>query len=798
MKPLRRVVVRWFGPMGPLLPILVGLTAAATPLAADFFDGAPYAAVALVSTAGAVVACLATVRLRAAAALAVGIAAGTGVLMVVLADVPNLVGMPGPGLGPLEVGRHVARGWPDLLASAVPAEQSAALLALPLALCWAAAFLSALLVRQGRPGAISLLPLLAVTVVLLALGPGPLSVAAALVVAASALVHLAVRAAYAGIRASGELGQRQSPSQLGRYALRTFVFVGLPAVVAAVGLGGVGTSLALGDPQRTDLHSPSGIEASDELTPLSQMRRQLLADPTELFTLTISGAADAGPAADSSDPPLVDRLRVATLERYDGALWTSSGVFLPVSNRVREPDTSPRPTIPVTVQVRLTPRYQSSYLPLVGLLRTVSGPSLGLDEDTDTLVTGVEPGTPIDLSFTAEVPRGERPREVGPPSPAASGFDDLSGITLPPAFQSFVDEVAGDAADPVERLTRLEEAMRSRDGFGYSFEDAYSGHDLPLLDTYLSPTPVPPFLLNRQGYAEQSAAAFTLLARMQGLPARVAVGYLLSDPDAAAGGALVSVSTSDAHAWPEVFLNGEWVAFEPTDRTVRSVRSLTPEQVDNTGRPQEAEQLPVVPPPAPTTVEVPAPPPWRLIAAGAAAVIVLALPVTAKLVRSRLRRRGDPARRVLGAWRELRDRLRDRGAPLTRSTTPRDLWAGSTQRPGVAATWWDELDELARLHDRALFAPDGSDAEAARRAWQLVPRLARGSGFGRRLPRRLLGRLDIRSLRRPPPGRAPIGPVPIAPADNDAAVAQPVTSIDTGPGDRRPALVGQGRKGARR
>ena len=789
MRGVWRRLRRWFGPVGPTLPIVVGLTAAATPLAGDFFGGAPYAAVALVSAVGVLVACLATVRLPAAVALVAGIVAGTGLLMVVLADVPRLVGVPGTDLGPLEVARLVARGWPDLLASAVPAEQSPALLALPLALCWSAAFVTVVLVRRDRPGAVSVLPLLTVVVALLLLGPGPESLPAAAVVAASALIHLAVRAAYAGLRASGGLGQHREPARLGRYALRTFGLVGLPAVVVAVGVGGLGTRLAVGDPARTDLHELSYVEASDELTPLAQLRRQLLADPTELFSVTIKGEGAGGAP--------IDRLRVASLEHYDGALWTSSGVFLPVTSRVRKPDTSTRPTVPVSVQVRLGPSYQSSYLPVVGLLRTVTGPSLGLAEDTDTLITGVDPGTPIDLSFTAEIPTGERPREVGPSSPAASGLDDLSGITLPPSFQSFVDEVAGDATDPVERLTLLEEAMRSRDGFGYSFTDAYSGHDLPLLDTYLSPAPVPPFLLNRQGYAEQSAAAFVLLARMQGLPARVAVGYLLRDPAAAASGAPVSVSTSDAHAWPEVFLSGEWVTFEPTDRTERSVRTLTPEQVDNTGRPQEAEQPPVVPPPAPTTVVVPEAPPWRLLGAAAAALLLLALPVGAKLVRSRLRRRGDPARQVLGAWRELRDRLRDRGAPLTRSTTPRDLRAGGGERPGVAGTWWDELDELARLHDRALFAPDGSDREAARRAWQLVPRLTRGSGFGRSLARRLVGRLDPRSLRRPPAGRAPVGAAPIAPAGDATAVAQPVTGIDTGPGDHRLVLAGRRQRGDR-
>ncbi|MEZ5408429.1 MAG: transglutaminase-like domain-containing protein [Acidimicrobiales bacterium] len=764
---------------------MVGLTAAATPLAANFFDGAPYGAVALVSALAVVAGCLATVRLPPAVALAAGMAAGTGVLMVVLSDAPDPGAAPRSALAPVEVARLVARGWPDLLSSAVPAERSAALLALPLALCWTAAFVTVLLVRRVRAGAVSVIPLLAVAVVLLLTGPGPASMAAATVVAGSALFHIAVRATYAGIRASGHLAQQRDSVQLGRYALRTLGLVALPAVALAVGVGGLGAGLALGEPARTDLHAPSRIEARDELTPLSQLRRQLLADPTELFTVTISGAGGTG------SPP-IDRLRVATLEHYDGALWTSSGVFLPVTNRVREPDTSSRTAVPVTVRVRTTPSYRSSYLPVAGLLRTVSGTALGLAEDTDTLITGVEPGTPVDLSFTAEVPVGARPTEVGPPSPAASGLDDLSGLTLPTSFPRFVDEVAGDTTDPVARLDLLEAAMQSRDGFGYSVEDAYSGHDLPVLDTYLSPAPVTPFQLNRQGYAEQSAAAFALLARMQGLPARVAVGYLLREPDKTAAGATVSVSTSDAHAWAEVFLSGEWVAFEPTDRTVRSVRSLSPEQVTDTGRAEQAEQPPLVPPPAPTAVVVPDAPPWRLIAGAAALVIVVALPATAKLVRSRLRRRGDPARRVLGAWRELRDRLRDRGAPLTRSTTPRDLRTGAADRPGVSGAWLAELDELARLHDRALFAPDGADAEAGRRAWQLVPRLARDSGFGRSLPRRLLGRLDPRSLRRPPPGRVrPTGNGPDLRPD-DTSAPPPLTQIDTGPGERRPALAGRG------
>ncbi len=68
--------------------------------------------------------------------------------------------------------------------------------------------------------------------------------------------------------------------------------------------------------------------------------------------------------------------------------------------------------------------------------------------------------------------------------------------------------------------------------------------------------------VTRTGVCVQYAYAMTVLARLLGIPARVAQGYT--------AGTLVShdkyvVKTGDAHAWPEIYFAGwGWLRFEPT------------------------------------------------------------------------------------------------------------------------------------------------------------------------------------------------------------------------------------------
>lgn len=79
----------------------------------------------------------------------------------------------------------------------------------------------------------------------------------------------------------------------------------------------------------------------------------------------------------------------------------------------------------------------------------------------------------------------------------------------------------------------------------------------------------------RQGICSHFASAATLLLRAMGLPARYTIGYLAET----AAGETVAVTTDDAHAWVEVWLdNIGWIPVEVTG-TTQDMKSL------NTGVP---------------------------------------------------------------------------------------------------------------------------------------------------------------------------------------------------------------------
>ena len=67
---------------------------------------------------------------------------------------------------------------------------------------------------------------------------------------------------------------------------------------------------------------------------------------------------------------------------------------------------------------------------------------------------------------------------------------------------------------------------------------------------------------SKKGYCQQFAFAMAVLARLEGIPARVVVGYTQGS---FIGNNTWQVKTSDAHAWPELYFPGAgWLRFEPT------------------------------------------------------------------------------------------------------------------------------------------------------------------------------------------------------------------------------------------
>ena len=75
--------------------------------------------------------------------------------------------------------------------------------------------------------------------------------------------------------------------------------------------------------------------------------------------------------------------------------------------------------------------------------------------------------------------------------------------------------------------------------------------------------PVDGFLFrSRRGFCEHYASAFVVMLREAGIPARVVTGYQGGEINP--NGHYMIVRQSDAHAWAEALLDGQWRRFDPT------------------------------------------------------------------------------------------------------------------------------------------------------------------------------------------------------------------------------------------
>jgi TgpA N-terminal domain/Transglutaminase-like superfamily/Domain of unknown function (DUF4129) len=120
-------------------------------------------------------------------------------------------------------------------------------------------------------------------------------------------------------------------------------------------------------------------------------------------------------------------------------------------------------------------------------------------------------------------------------------------------LRTIARRVIGSAGNAFAKAVALENWFQSTGNFTYSLQSTIPDTPAGLLRFLTT---------NRQGFCQQFAFAFAVLARLIGIPSRVAIGYT-------AGHQRLDhtwvVTTSDAHAWPELyFTDVGWVRFEPT------------------------------------------------------------------------------------------------------------------------------------------------------------------------------------------------------------------------------------------
>jgi transglutaminase-like putative cysteine protease len=709
--------------------------AATTTLYGSFFAGGGYLPrlimVAIAASATAAVAV--TLRLRGPGTVIVA-AAGFAVTAVFTV----LSGTPYNGLSnTLRIGwQALTGGWAAMLSIAAPAPDSAQMLMTPALITWVAGFLAVTVALRTRS----------------VLGPAAIVVCAqgaGLMFAANQPVtHLIQTCALLVLLLI--LTLTRAGGSTPRYRTRA----ALIAVIAGAGLLGALAAPVIGAAQRfnpRDLLIPP-VRPQEALNPLSEVRAQLrISPPRKLFTITISGANDPG-----------DLIQTVALNSFDGSEWTSSDSFL-VAGPVLAPDQAASGATTLTERVTLSmpdPYLPGPYLPVIGRPVQIdaslgSAALIGFDPDSGTLVaeSGVRGG-----SYTV-IAKGE-PDSADLADAAVGSGESVAPYTelptVPAALAALAAKITAVARTPYAKLVAIEDYLRKLPASRNAPAGDSYGNLLRLLTAN---TPQ-----GEAGYADQHASAFAVLARAEGLPTRVVVGYRLPAYGVGRDGRY-TVTTADAYAWAQAYFRGYgWIDFDPTD-TGNTV--ALPPVISVPVQPRTRPLTKPVPSHAATApVTRPSPHPVRTLVIQARAgrgtshvpfwILIPALPLLCALVAGptagrrllrRRRRRGSTgtSMRVIGAWEEVVDRLVDAGVRIDGSQTAKELAlrarqpaaARPTREQHALAQTAPHLCELASLATEAAFGGDPSSAEDVHRAWLLEGRVSKALYRGWRAPYRV-------------------------------------------------------------
>jgi uncharacterized SAM-binding protein YcdF (DUF218 family) len=341
------------------------------------------------------------------------------------------------------------------------------------------------------------------------------------------------------------------PGRLGSRigAAAVVVAVAIPALLPGMHGRFPGTGAGLGG-------TSGGVGNTTTYNPITQLQGQLL--ETQARELLRVSTSDPSPGY----------LRMTALDRFDGSTWSATPLVAPASQRV----TKGLPAVPglaattavttVTASVTAT-ELSVPWLP-VGYPPSkisVSG-DWRYDERTRTIFS--THANTRDLSYkvttTRPVASVDQLDVDAPLDPSLNAYLQLPP-DLPRLVASTVRRVTAGATTRYAKAVALQAYFRSP-AFSYDLKVPPGNGDDALVA----------FLQNRRGFCEQFASAMAVMARVAGIPARVAIGFTAG---AQTKPGAWSVTTHDAHSWPELFFPGVgWLAFEPTP--IGDGRGVTP------------------------------------------------------------------------------------------------------------------------------------------------------------------------------------------------------------------------------
>lgn len=403
----------------------------------------------------------------------------------------------------------------------------------------------------------------------------------------------------------------------------------------------------------------------------------------------------------------------------------------------------PGDDVRVEVQMRDVP---SEYLPAPFAADGFSAEGTwSFDPDTMSIVAAGETRTEqtVNLRYSVDSTIPNPTKEQVEAAAVGTGVDPVNSEVpsgLSPEIEALTSEVVGSAETAGQKALAIQSYLRS-DRFTYSLKaPTGTGSDV-----------VSAFLLNDpEGYCIHFSAAMITMARMEGIPARMAIGFT---PGERQEDGSYEVTTHDAHAWPELYLDGlGWVPFEPTPAfdgppeytDPAQQPSAPPSQTPTASAPPSAvpqQPTPTMTPPAQPEEGGEGPEGAGAVVIGIAAlVLLLALPLIVRTVQRavRLRSGQEPAALADGAWTEVRATLRDHGLRWSKASPGPASRELAEDLPDQAAA---ALSEVAHTVELSRFSRGDVDTDQlAAQVKLLRTSVARAAGTGTRIRALLLPR----------------------------------------------------------
>ena len=253
-------------------------------------------------------------------------------------------------------------------------------------------------------------------------------------------------------------------------------------------------------------------------------------------------------------PPSALYWRGPVLREFDGVTWSVGAENLA---RMRgdfinfTPEEHAREAIEYTVTVE---RQDTRWLPILELpVAYPSGPAVEKTAYlTDAQQIGVRRAATGATQYRAQsFARGT----YAATEPAANSPELRAGPReLSPRTRAFAAELATQFPDPAARVRALLQYFNQEKFFYTLNPPIYGGaRGLTAIDEFLFD--------GRRGFCEHYAGAAVFVLRASGIPARVVTGY--QGGEYHPSGYMI-VRQSDAHAWVEVWIDGQWRRVDPT------------------------------------------------------------------------------------------------------------------------------------------------------------------------------------------------------------------------------------------